>query len=175
MGEILGAHGVKGVLRIRSYAGVRADIAAYGPLADESGRRSFALKVVGEARGAVLAQAEGIADREAAAALRGVKLYLPRAALPAPAPGEFYWDDLVGLKAELKDGTALGRVIAVHDYGAGASLEVQRPGGAVVLVPFTHRIVPAVETSAGRLIVDPPEGLLDNRPVEAERDAEDEE
>ncbi|MGE5201683.1 MAG: ribosome maturation factor RimM [Acidobacteriota bacterium] len=168
MGMILGAHGVKGVLRVLSYAEVPEDIVAYGPLADELGQRQFRLKIVGRARGALLAEAEGIADRDAATRLRGTKLYVPRSALPPAKPGEFYWDDLVGLRAELVDGTALGDVVAVHDYGAGTSLEVRRPGGGVVMVPFTDRVVPTVDLEAGRLTIDPPEGLLDNRPVEAE-------
>src|SRR5512135_1024531 len=97
MGLVLGAHGIKGVVRVFSYAAVPEDIAAYGPLEDEGGGRKFLLTVVGQARGAVLAEVEGIGDRDAAAALKGTKLYLARTALPAPGEGEFYWDDLVGL------------------------------------------------------------------------------
>ena len=142
MGLVLGAHGIKGTVRVLSYAAVPEDIASYGPLEDESGGRRFSLTVVGKARGAVLAEVEGIGDRDAAAALKGTKLYLERSALPAPADGEFYWDDLVGLRAELIGGTALGEVVAVHDYGGGASLEVKRETGAPVMVPFTNRAVP---------------------------------
>jgi len=168
MGVILGAHGVRGALRVLSYAEVPEDIVAYGPLADESGERRFRLKLVGRARGALLAEVEGIADRDAATRLRGTKLYVPRSALPPAKPGEFYWGDLVGLRAELLGGAALGEVVAVHDYGAGTSLEVRRPGGGVVMVPFTERVVPVVELEAKRLVIDPPPGLLENRPVEAE-------
>ena len=170
MGLVLGVHGIKGAVRILSYAAEPEDIASYGPLEDESGGRKFSLTVVGKARGAVLAEVEGIGDRDAATALKGTKLYVRRSALPAPAEGEFYWDDLVGLRAELKDGTALGEVTAVHDYGGGPSLEVKREAGASVMVPFTNRVVPVVDLEAGRLVIDPPEGLLDNRPIEAEKD-----
>ena len=173
MGMILGAHGIKGALRVLSYAEMPEDIVAYGPLMDEEGGRRFRLKLVGRARGALLAEAEGIADRDAASRLRGTKLYVPRSALPPAKPGEFYWGDLVGLRAELVDGTALGEVVAVHDYGAGTSLEVRRQGGGVVMVPFTGRVVTVVELEKGRLVIDPPEGLLDNRPVEAEELEED--
>jgi 16S rRNA processing protein RimM len=168
MGVVLGAHGIKGAVRVLSYAATPGEIASYGPLEDESGRRKFSLRVVGKARGAVLAELEGIGDRDAAAALRGTKLYLPRSALPPPAEGEFYWDDLVGLRAELRGGTALGEVVAVHDYGGGPSLEVKRAKGAPVMVPFTDRVVPVVDLGAGKLVIDPPEGLLDNRPIEAD-------
>ena len=170
MGLVLGAHGIKGAVRILSYAAEPAGIASYGPLEDESGGRKFSLRVVGKARGAVLAEVDGIGDRDSAAALKGTKLYVQRSALPAPAEGEFYWEDLVGLRAEIKGGTALGEVTAVHDYGGGPSLEVKREAGASVLVPFTDRVVPLVDLEAGRLVIDPPEGLLDDRPIEAEKD-----
>lgn len=173
MGLVLGAHGIKGTVRVLSYAAVPEDIASYGPLEDESGGRRFSLTVVGKARGAVLAEVEGIGDRDAAAALKGTKLYLERSALPAPADGEFYWDDLVGLRAELIGGTALGEVVAVHDYGGGASLEVKRETGAPVMVPFTNRAVPVVDLEAGRLVIDPPEGLFETPPPEP-RSGEDE-
>ena len=161
MGVVIGAHGIKGALRVLSYAADPSDIARYGPLADESGQRKFSLVIVGKARGAVLAEIEGIADRDAAAALKGTKLYLPRSALPPPAEGEFYWDDLVGLRAELTGGTALGEVVAVHDYGGGPSLEVRRETGAPVIVPFTNSVVPMVDLGAGKLVIDPPEGLFE--------------
>ena len=161
MGLVLGAHGIKGAVRILSYAAAPEDIASYGPLEDESGGRKFLLTIVGQARGAVLAAVEGIGDRDAAMALKGTKLYLERSALPAPAEGEFYWDDLVGLRAELTDGAALGEVVAVHDYGGGPSLEVRRETGAPVMVPFTNRVVPVVDLAAGKLVIEPPEGLFE--------------
>jgi 16S rRNA processing protein RimM len=161
MGRVLGAHGIMGAVRVLSYAAVPEDIARYGLLEDESGGRRFSLTVVGQARGAVLAEVAGIGDRDAAAALKGTELYVQRSALPAPAEGEFYWGDLVGLRAELKDGSALGEVVAVHDYGGGTSLEVKRQSGAPVMVPFTNRVVPVVDLAGGRLVVDPPEGLFE--------------
>ncbi|MGH7126541.1 MAG: ribosome maturation factor RimM [Stellaceae bacterium] len=161
MGLVLGAHGIKGAIRVLSYAAAPEDIAAYGPLEDEGGGRRLSLRVVGKARGAVLAEVDGIGDRDAAAALKGTKLYVQRSALPAPAEGEFYWDDLVGLRAELADGSVLGEVVAVHDYGGGPSLEVKREKGAPVMVPFTNRAVPLVDLEAGRLVIDPPAGLFE--------------
>jgi len=170
MGLVLGAHGIKGTVRVLSYAATPEDIASYGPLEAESGGRKFSLTVVGKARGAVLAEVDGIGDRDAAAALKGTKLYVQRAALPTPAEGEFYWDDLVGLRAELTDGAVLGAVVAVHDYGGRPSLEVKRKTGAPVIMPFTNRVVPVVDVAAGKLVIDPPEGLFDNRPIEAQKD-----
>src|SRR5215472_8079341 len=108
MGRVLGAHGIKGAVRVLSYAAAPEDVARYGPLEDESGKRRLSLKVVGRARGAVLAEVEGIGDRDAAAALKGTKLFVQRSALPAPEKGEFYWYDLVGLRVEVVSGTAQG-------------------------------------------------------------------
>ena len=170
MGRVLGAHGIRGAVRVLSYAAAPEDVARYGPLEDESGKRRLSLKVVGQARGAVLAEVEGIGDRDAAAALKGTKLFVRRSVLPAPEKGEFYWYDLVGLRVEVVSGTALGEVVAVHDYGGGPSLEVKREVGAPVMVPFTNRVVPVVDLEAGKLVIDPPEGLFETPAPAAGRD-----
>ena len=121
---ITGAHGVRGRLRVKSFAAAEDGLTAYGPLEDERGARRFELEPVGAAKGVLIMRLKGIADRNAAEALKGMRLYLPRAALPEPGEDEYYHADLVGLAALLKDGTALGRVKAVHEFGAGDSLEV---------------------------------------------------
>jgi 16S rRNA processing protein RimM len=169
VGVITGAHGVRGLLRVKSFTAEPDAIGAYGPLEDERGERYFALEPVGAAKGVVIARLPGIADRNAAETLKGVRLYLRRAALPEPGAEEYYHADLVGLAAVLKDGGAFGRVRAVHAYGAGDSLEIERPDGRVAIVPFTTTAVPVVDIAGGRVVIDPPEGLLDNRPVELER------
>jgi 16S rRNA processing protein RimM len=110
----------------------------------------------------VIGRFSGIEDRNRAEALRGLRLYLPRAALPPPEDEEYYHADLIGLAAMLADGTSLGRVRAIHDFGAGDSLEIERGGGPPLIVPFTRAVVPVVEIDAGRLVIDPPEGLLDD-------------
>jgi 16S rRNA processing protein RimM len=161
MGVIAGAHGVRGEVRVKSFTAEPAAIAAYGPLEDEGGARRLSLALAGTVRGMLIARIDGIADRNAAERLRGTRLYLPRAALPQPGAEEYYHADLIGLAVVLKDGTALGRVRAVHDFGAGDSLEVEKEGGGVVVVPFTDAVVPVVNIAGGRLVVDPPDGLLD--------------
>ena len=166
LGVVAGAHGVAGAVRIRSFTAEPKDVAAYGPMSDESGERVFRIKVTGMSKLQVLAEIEGVADRPAAAALKGVRLYVARERLPAPQLEEYYHDDLIGLKVDLADGVRLGTVSAVHDFGAGDMLEVQRHGPAAsVLVPFTRAVVPVVDLAAGRLVIDPPPGLLE--PVEA--------
>ena len=172
LGVITGAHGVRGLVRVKSFTAAPDAIAAYGPLEDEGGERRFSLAPVGAAKGVLIARLEGVSDRNAAEQLKGVRLYLPRAALPEPGEDEYYHADLVGLPAMLKDGEVFGRVRAIHASGAGDSLEIERPDGRVVLLPFTSAAVPLVDIKGGRLVIDPPEGALDNRPVEADLDEE---
>jgi 16S rRNA processing protein RimM len=111
--------------------------------------------------GMVIAQLSGVVERDQAEALRGLRLYAPRTALPPTAEDEFYHADLVGLTAMLEGGEQFGKVAAVHDFGAGDMLEIARAKGQPVLVPFTRAAVPVVDIAAGHVVVDPPAGLLD--------------
>ena len=153
LGRIVGAHGVRGIVRIRSHTANPDDLTAYGALSDETGTRRFAATVTGHVKGFVLARLDGVEDRDAAEALRGTDLYVPRAALPQTGSEEYYHIDLVGLRAESPDGAALGCVSAVHDHGAGPIVEIQPPDGPSILVPFTREHVPAIEIEAGRMVV----------------------
>ena len=157
LGVVTGAQGVHGQVRIKSFTAEPHAIAAYGPLEDERGTRRFELELVGEAKGVLIARIKGLADRNAAEGLKGLRLYVPRAALPEPDPDEFYYADLVGLTATLQDGGAFGTVTAVHDFGAGASLEIALPGGKTTLIPFNGAAVPVVDVAGGRIVVDPPQ------------------
>jgi 16S rRNA processing protein RimM len=113
-------------------------------------------------KGQVLVRLEGVADRTAAEAMRGVRLYVPRDALPAMEDeDEFYHADLIGLAAVLADGTEIGKVRAVFDFGAGDSLELSHTAtGKPLLVPFTREVVPVIDVAGGKVVVDPPPGLL---------------
>jgi 16S rRNA processing protein RimM len=163
MGVVGAPHGVRGAVRIKSFTDAPEAIANYGALEDESGERRFTLRVIGAAKGdgMLIAQLSGVADRARAEALRGLRLYAPRAALPATAEDEFYHADLVGLAATLEDGSALGTVIAVHDFGAGDMIEIARGHGQPVLVPFTRAAVPVIDIASGKLVIAPPAGLFD--------------
>jgi 16S rRNA processing protein RimM len=170
---VIGApHGVRGAVRIRCFTEDPDAVAAYGVLETESGKR-LSLARVGVAKGGILAEIDGVTDRNAAALLRGTRLFVPRSALPEPEEEEYYYDDLIGLAVETVDGRPVGEVRAVHDYGAGDILEVaagttararDRQGGRrprPVLVPFTREIVPEVRLDERRIIIDPPPGLLE--------------
>ena len=147
--QIGAPHGVRGAFRLRCFTEVPENVAAYGPVHDEAGRPLFALRILAEAKGGLIAAAPGIADRDAAEALRGLRLFVPRDRLPPTEEDEFYHEDLVGLTARAPDGTSLGRVIAVHNHGAGDILEVELEPGRTELVPFTRAAVPAVDLAAG--------------------------
>ena len=153
LGRIVGAHGVRGIVRIRSHTANPDDLAAYGALSDATGSRRFAVTVTGHVKSLLLARIDGVEDRDAAEALRGTDLHVPRAALPPTEGEEYYHVDLLGLRAESEDGTQLGRVSAVHDHGAGPIVEIQPPDGPSTLVPFTREHVPAVDIEGGRIVV----------------------
>jgi 16S rRNA processing protein RimM len=161
VGMISGAHGVRGLVKVRAFTADPAGIAAYGPVTDDRGR-SHALEVLSPLKGGGwIARLPGVASREDAAGLAGLRLWVDRTALPATGEEEFYHADLMGLAAVLADGRSLGLVRAVHDFGAGDVLEIERPGKASVMVPFTRAAVPMVDLAARRLVVEPPAGLLD--------------
>jgi 16S rRNA processing protein RimM len=164
VGVIVGAHGVRGAVRVKPFTAEPASVAAYGPVEDETGTRRFELRLVGAGKGVVIATLKGVEDRNAAEALKGLRLYVARAALPAPAEEEFYHADLIGLEAVTRAGTALGRVRAVHDFGAGDSLEIALGDGGTFLIPFTKAAVPEIDIAGGTVVVDPPDWLSDTPP-----------
>ena len=162
MGAIIGAHGVRGQVRVKSFAAAPADIASYGPLEDGRGR-ALTLALKGGADDVLIAAIDGVTDRDMAEKLKGTELFVRRDALPAAGDEEFYHADLVGLEVRLRDGTHFGVVRAVHDFGAGDSLDIERPAGSAggdVMVPFTKAAVPVVDIAGGFVVLDPPAGLL---------------
>lgn len=160
VGTVTGARGLKGEVRIKSFTADPEAIAAYGPVSDKAGKRRFAIRVTGRIKGALIARLDGIDDRDAAEALKGTELYVQRSALPAPEAGTYYHADLVGLRVETADGSGLGIVKAVHNFGAGDVLELAGKHALGVMVPFTDAVVTAVDLNAGRIMIAPPPGLL---------------
>lgn len=171
VGAISGARGLGGEIRINSFMHDPDSIADYGPLSDETGERSFELRIVGRARKQIIARIAGVEDRTAVEALKGVKLYLARDTLPEAGEDEFYHADLVGLVAERIGGEGMGTVRAVHDFGAGVMLEIGG-GEEDLMVPFTKAAVPVVDIAAGKVVIDPPAGLLEPPEEEAKNAAE---
>jgi 16S rRNA processing protein RimM len=157
---VAGAHGLRGVLKLRCFTERPEDVAAYGPVFDHDGRRLFELEVIRPAPGGVLARAQEIEDREAAGALRGTELFVPRSALPEPAPDEFYYSDLEGMEALRPDGSHFGVVKSVDNFGAGDLIEVMADDGRRVSLPFTRQTVPSIDLERRRLVIEPPDELM---------------
>lgn len=157
VGVIIGAHGVEGVVRIKSFTEDPASIADFGELTDEAGRKRFRLGFLRETKGIVLAKLDGVRDRNAAEALKDVKLMASRNALPETVgEDEFYISELIGLRAVGVDGEVLGAVKGVADFGAGDIVEISLESGGSLLVPFTKEAVPLVDIKGKRVVIDPP-------------------
>lgn len=162
IGAIAGAFGVRGEVRLKSFTANPEDIAVYGPLSTEDGAHRFDVTLTGQTRGALTARLTGLRTKEAAEALRGVRLFAPRAVLPGLPEDEFYHADLVGLAVHDTGGTLLGHVATVQNHGATDLLEIAVPDRAeTVLLPFTRAAAPTVDPGAGRIVADPPDGLFD--------------
>ncbi len=157
MGVITAAHGIRGEVKLKSFTEVPEDIAAYGPLLVGDGPRTLEILSLKPAKGQFIARLKGVADRNAAEALKGVKLKVPRSRLPETEEDEYYHEDLVGLTVEDVSGEAVGRICAVQNFGAGDLLEIRPPEGRSFYVPFTRRDVPEVDLAGGRVVIRMPE------------------
>jgi 16S rRNA processing protein RimM len=159
--QIGGAHGVRGEVRLKPFTQEADAVTRYGTLTSEDGRR-FEITAARAAKDALVVRFQGVDDRDAAQALRHVKLYVPRERLGDVDEDEFFHADLVGLAAVGVDGMALGTVLAVQNFGAGDLLEITPTDGeATVLLPFTKAAVPTVDVAAGRIVIDPPVGTFE--------------
>jgi 16S rRNA processing protein RimM len=158
VGHVSGAHGIKGELRIASYTEEPLALVGYKLLLREDGTPALTITGGRATKDALIARAAEVSDRNAAEALRGLKLYVPRAALPEPDEDEFYLTDLVGLRAESPDGERLGVVKSVQNYRAGDLLEIEPGEGEPTwLLPFTREAVPEVQLAEGRIVAVRPE------------------
>jgi 16S rRNA processing protein RimM len=162
LGVIIGARGITGEVRIKTYTGTPEDITAYGSLRDETGGRTFEIADVRVIKGQASVRIEGINDRDAAEALKGIELYVSRADLPDTGDGEYYHSDLIGLAVLGQEGEAVGTVKALYDFGAGDVLEIERPEASDVMLSFNEEMVTDVDIKAGRLVVDIPPELLES-------------
>ncbi|WP_204113117.1 ribosome maturation factor RimM [Shimia biformata] len=161
VGAIAGSFGVRGEVRLKSFTADAEAIADYSPLATEDGSQTFTVTLTRVIKNGLAARLSGIETKEQADEMKGMKLFVPRDRLPDPDEDEFYHADLIGLEVRDTGGTLLGRVKSVQNHGAGDLLELHGPGlKNTVLLPFTKEIVPTVDLASGRLVVDPPEGLL---------------
>src|ERR1700731_2820390 len=144
------AHGVRGAVKLWTFTEDPLAVKTYGPLVTKDGARSFEIATAREAKGHLVATLKGIATREEAERLNGVELYIAREKLPATDENEYYHADLIGLAAINAAAEPIGRVIAIHNFGAGDIIEIAPPHGATMLLPFTNAVVPSVDLAGGR-------------------------
>ncbi len=159
--QIGAAHGVRGEVRVKLFAEGPDALFDYGPLETEDGTRQFEFLSARESKTVFVCRIKGLNNRDDVEALTGVRLYVDRAQLPELEEEEFYHSDLIGLDARLEDGTSIGSIVAIHDFGAGDMLDVMPKRGKGYYIPFTRAVVPEVKVSEGYVLVIPPDGLLD--------------
>lgn len=157
LGAIIGPHGLKGEVRVKTFTANPETLGAYGPLRTEDGRAFNITHARSSKPDEVIIRFAEIGDRNAAEALKGTELFISRAALPDAEADEFYHADLIGLRAEDGEGRVLGAVCAIHNFGAGDVIEIKRDDGDSVMLPFTREVVPVIEIEAGRVIIAAPE------------------
>jgi 16S rRNA processing protein RimM len=149
-------HGVRGAVKLWTFTEDPLAVKRYGPLATKDGARWFEVTHAREAKGHLVATLKGIATREEAERLNGLELYIAREKLPATDADEYYHADLIGLAAVNAADEPIGRVVAIHNFGAGDIIEIAPPHGATMLLPFTNAVVPTVDLAGGRVVIELP-------------------
>lgn len=157
LAAVIGAHGLRGEVKVKIFAESPEALTRYGVLRTKGGRTLHVGHVHATKQGEAIVTLKDVGDRNAAEALKGEELFVSREALPALPAQEFYHADLIGLRAEDEEGRVIGKVHAIHNFGAGDVIEIEKPDGDTVLLAFTRENVPTIEVDAGRVIVAVPE------------------
>ena len=166
--KVDGAFGVRGDVRLTSFAADPIALLTYRALRREDGSPGLTLVSGRPAKGGLIVRASEVETREEAEALRGLRLYVDRASLPEPDEEEFYLADLIGLRVLSPEGAALGAVRDVRNFGAGDLIEVAPGDGSPSWwVPFTKEAVPDVRLSAGEILIVRPAETSDGAEAEA--------
>jgi len=161
------AHGVRGAVKLWTFTDDPLAVKRYGPLATKDGARHFEVASAREAKGHLVATFKDVTTREAAERLKGVELYVAREKLPDTDENEYYHADLIGLAAVTSTDDPLGRVVAIHNFGAGDIIEIAPPRGATMLLPFTNAVVPTVDLAGGRVVIELPAEIEGDDPTSA--------
>ena len=151
------AHGVRGAVKLWTFTEDPLAVKDYGPLMSKDGARQFEVTHAREAKDHLVATIKGVASREDAERLNGIELYIAREKLPETDEGEYYHADLIGLAAVTAADAPIGRVIAIHNFGAGDIIEIAPPHGPTLLLPFTNAVVPTVDLAGGRVVIELPQ------------------
>ena len=150
------AHGVRGAVKLWTFTEDPLAVKRYGALLTKDGARQFELTSAREGKGHLIAVLKGVTTREQAERLNGVELFVAREKLPATDDNEYYHADLIGLAAVTTTDEPLGRVVAIHNFGAGDIIEIAPPLGATMLLPFSNAVVPTVDLAGGRVVIKMP-------------------
>jgi len=168
---IVGAHGVHGAVKVKSFTQNPEDFSTYGPLLSAEGEIILTPKNPRPINNAFTMRSPEIKTREQAMALKGTQLFVPRSAFPDADEDEFYFADLVGLDVKSTDGKRVGKIIAVEDFGAGTLLEIQPVKSAEnqnsFYHPFTKIAVPKIDIKAGRAVIHIEEAVMGKAPTSA--------
>ncbi len=157
LGVVLGAHGLRGEVKVRTFTETPERLAAYGSVHDARGRVYAVAHIKAIDAVSAIVQFDGVANRDAAERLKNCELFVTRAALPQTEAEEFYHADLVGLRVEDSEGRLIGHIRGIHNFGAGDVVDIERTDGSEALLPFNRQFVPVVEVAAGRIVIVPPE------------------
>jgi 16S rRNA processing protein RimM len=158
------AHGVRGAVKLWTFTEDPLAVKRYGPLLTKDGARQFEVTHAREAKGHLVATFKGVATREDAERLNGIELYVARDKLPATDENEYYHADLIGLAAVTAANEPLGRVLAIHNFGAGDIIEIAPSHGTTMLLPFTNAVVPTVDLAGGRVVIELPSEIVGDSP-----------
>ena len=158
------AHGVRGAVKLWTFTEDPCAVEDYGPLSTKDGARHFEVASARETRDHLVVTFKGVTSRDEAERLNGVELYIPRERLPATEEDEYYHADLIGLDAVTSANEPLGRVIAIHNFGAGDIIEIAPESGMTILLPFSNAVVPIVDIAGGRVVIELPKEIEGDDP-----------
>jgi 16S rRNA processing protein RimM len=161
------AHGVRGAVKLWTFTEDPFAVTRYGPLATKDGGRAFEVAHAREAKGHLVATLKGVTTRNEAERLNGLELYVAREKLPATDEDEYYHTDLIGLAAVTITDAPLGKVVAIHNFGAGNIIEIAPTRGPTLLLPFSNAVVPTVDLAGGRVLIELPEEVDGDDPTAA--------
>jgi 16S rRNA processing protein RimM len=150
---------VRGAVKLWTFTEDPLAVKHYGPLTTKDGARQFEVTQVREAKDHLVATIKGVDTREDAERLNGIELYIAREKLPDTGDDEYYHADLIGLAAVTTSEEPLGRVAAIHNFGAGDIIEIAPPHGPTMLLPFTNAVVPTVDLKGGRVVIELPQEI----------------
>lgn len=156
LGAIVGVHGIKGEVKVKSFTEIDEDIDQYGPLENKAGDKKFSVKVTGHSKELLRVKIKGVDDRNVSESLIGTELYVNKDVLPELEEDEYYHSDLIGLKViEKTSNQEAGTVVGVYNFGAGEILEIKvNSTGKLEMIPFTKQYVPTVNVKEGFIIVE---------------------